>query len=219
MRSKSQPKRGSARPLARVALTPRTGRRFDIVAIGASAGGFHAITETLKSLPIAFPCSIVIVQHLHRRHKSLLSDLVGRLTELPVKQAEHGEVLLPGVVYIAPPDEHLLVGPGKLQLAHTQLVRFARPSIDLLFESVAGTYGSRSIGLVLSGSLRDGSLGLKLIKLAGGTTLVEDPKDAEFGSMPRAAIATECVDHVLPLREIGPMLMRLCGEEKPDHAG
>lgn len=164
----------------------------------------------LKPLPADFPCAIVIVQHLARQHKSHLTEVFGRVTALRVKDAEHDEVLLPGVVYMARPDEHLLLGPGKLQLAHTQLVHFLRPSIDLMFESVAGTYGSRSIGVVLSGTLHDGAKGLRTIKLAGGTTIAEDPDQAEFRSMPQAAVDTGCVDLILPLDEIAPTLVQMC---------
>ena len=185
-------------------------RRFDLVAIGASAGGLHALTTVLSPIEAKFPSSILVVQHLDPHHKSLMEDLLGRQTKLRVKQAEHGELLLPGVVYIAPPDEHLLVGPGKVQLAHSQLVHYSRPSIDLLFESVAGTYGSRSIGVVLSGSNRDGSAGIRAIREAGGTTIAQKPEDSEFKTMPQAAIATGCVEMVLRLEEIGPVLSELC---------
>jgi two-component system chemotaxis response regulator CheB len=186
-------------------------RSFDIVAMGASAGGLNALSQVLRVLPDNFPASIVVVQHLAPRHKSWIADLLGRSSpRLKVKQATHGEILLPGTVYTAPPDEHLLVGPGKIQLAHTQLVRFSRPSIDLLFESVAGMYGSRSIGVVLSGSGKDGAEGLRTIKESGGTTIVQAPETAEFRPMPEAAIATGCVDFVLPLEEIGKKLIELC---------
>jgi two-component system chemotaxis response regulator CheB len=164
----------------------------------------------LKLLPKGFPSSIVVVQHLAPTHKSWIANLIGHSTRLKVKQAEHGEILLPGVVYTAPPDEHLLVGPGKIQLAHTQLVRFSRPSIDLLFESVAGMYGSRSIGVVLSGSGKDGADGIRTIKEAGGVTIAQLPETAEFRIMPEAAIHTGCVDFVLQLRDIGEKLTQLC---------
>ena len=104
-------------------------RNFDVVALGSSAGGLNALTQVLSALPASFPSSIVVVQHLAPGHKSWIAKLLGRTTRLRVKQAEHGEILLPGVVYTAPPDEHLLVGPGKIQLAHSQLVHFSRPSI------------------------------------------------------------------------------------------
>ena len=102
------------------------------------------------------------------------------------------------------------MGPGKIQLAHTQLVHFSRPSIDLLFESVAGTYGSRSIGVALSGSGKDGAEGIRTIKEAGGVTMAQLPETAEFRPMPEAAIETGCVDFVLRLEEIGQKLTELC---------
>jgi two-component system chemotaxis response regulator CheB len=185
-------------------------RSYDIVAMGASAGGLKALNEVLHVLPRNFPCSIVVVQHLAPHHKSWMPDLLGRSSRVKVKQAEHGEILLPGTVYTAPPDEHLLVGPGKVQLAHTQLVRFSRPSIDLLFESVAGMYGSRSIGVILSGSGKDGAEGIRTIKESGGITMAQSVETAEFPPMPQAAIETGCVDFILPLEEIGSKLVELC---------
>jgi two-component system chemotaxis response regulator CheB len=187
-----------------------TERRFDVVAIGTSAGGLNALRVVLEPIPESFPSSILVVQHLDPQHKSLLGDLLSRHTRLRVKQAQHGEVLLPGVAYLAPPDEHLLAGPGKVQLAHTQLVHFSRPSIDLLFESVAGTYGSRCIGVVLTGSNKDGANGTRAIKEAGAVTIAQQPDTAEFKVMPCAAIATGCVDCILPLDEIGEALTELC---------
>ena len=198
------------------ATGPRyAGRRFDVVAIGSSAGGLQALTKVLAPLTADFPASILIVQHLDPHHKSMMSDLLSHKTRLRVKQAEHGEVLLPGVAYIAPPDGHLLAGPGKVQLAHSQLVHYSRPSIDLLFESVAGTYGSRSIAVVLSGSNRDGSAGIRAVKEAGGTTIAQEPGSAEFEVMPSAAIRTGTIDLVLDLQDIGPTLVELCTGKLP----
>ena len=197
-------------PKALGTVFPHSGARFDVVAIGASAGGFSALTEVLRQFKADLPASVLVVQHLDRKHKSVIAELLSRKTEIPVKLAEHGERMLPGIVYIAPPDEHLLAGPGKLQLAHSQLVNFLRPSIDLLFESVAGTYGSHSIGVVLSGTGKDGSAGIRAIKDAGGVTLAQDPNSSEFSAMPHAAVATGCVDLVLPLEQLGLKLMNLC---------
>lgn len=185
-------------------------RRYDVVAMGSSAGGLNALTQVLRGLPRNLPASIVVVQHLSPEHKSWISKLLGHSSPMKVKQAEHGEVMLPGTAYIAPPDEHLLVGPGKIQLAHSQLVHFSRPSIDLLFESVAGTYGSRAIGVVLSGSGRDGAAGIRAIKEAGGITIAQSPETAEFRPMPQAAVDTGCIDFVLPLEKIGSTLIELC---------
>ncbi|HEY6253367.1 MAG TPA: chemotaxis protein CheB [Candidatus Angelobacter sp.] len=189
---------------------PYSRRRYDVVALGASAGGLNALSQVLKALSKSFPSSIVVVQHVAPGHKSWMADLLSRSTQLKVKQAEHGEIMLPGTVYIAPPDEHLLVGPGKVQLAHSQLVHFSRPSIDLLFESVAGTYGSRSVGVVLSGSGRDGSAGIRTIKESGGVTIAQMPEKAEFRHMPEAAIETGCIDFILPLEKIGHKLTEIC---------
>jgi two-component system, chemotaxis family, protein-glutamate methylesterase/glutaminase len=185
-------------------------RRYDVVALGSSAGGLNALTHVLRSLPASFPSSIVVVQHLSPDHKSWMANLLGHTTRMKVKQAEHGEIMLPGTVYIAPPDEHLLVGPGKIQLAHSQLVHFSRPSIDLLFESVAGTYRSRAVAVVLTGSGSDGSTGVRAIKEAGGVTIAQAPESAEFSPMPQAAIDTGCIDFVLPLEKIGSTLIELC---------
>jgi two-component system chemotaxis response regulator CheB len=183
--------------------------RFDLVAIGASAGGLHALTEVLRPLPLDFP-GIVVVQHLDPKHKSHLASLLARRTSKQVKEAEHGEPILPGIVYIAPPDQHLLVGPGKIQLAHSQLVHFSRPSIDLMLESVAGMYGSRSVGVILSGSNHDGAVGIRAIREAGGTTVAQDPATAEFRTMPQASIATGCVDFVVSIAGLGLTLRNLC---------
>jgi two-component system, chemotaxis family, protein-glutamate methylesterase/glutaminase len=147
-------------------------------------------------------------------HKSHLAELLARKTAMQVKQAEHGEPILSGLVYIAPPDEHLLVGPGKIQLVHSQLVHFSRPSIDLMFESVAGMYGSRSMGVILSGSNRDGAVGIRAIREAGGTTIAQDPSTAEFRVMPQAAIDTGCVDMIVPISRMGAQLMQLCNGER-----
>ncbi len=198
------------RPQKKAAVPAYAKRRFDVVAIGTSAGGLNALSEVLRNLPRDFPSSIVVVQHLSPTHKSWMANLLGRSTRLAVKQAEHNEIMLPGTVYIAPPDEHLLVGPGKIQLAHSQLVHFSRPSIDLLFESVAGTYGSRAIAVVLSGAGRDGATGIRAIKEAGGATIAQKPDEAEFPPMPAAAIETGCIDFVVPLQKIGETLIEQC---------
>jgi len=186
--------------------------RYDLIAIGASAGGLSALTEVLRPMATDSP-AILVVQHLDPMHKSHLAELIARKTDKQVKQAEHGEPILPAFVYIAPPDEHLLVGPGKIQLVHSQLVHFSRPSIDLMFESVAGMYGSRSIGVILSGSNRDGAAGIRAIREAGGTTVAQDPVTAEFRVMPQSSIDTGCIDLVVPLNQLGMTLTKLCRGE------
>ncbi len=186
--------------------------RHRIIALGASAGGLNSISQVLSRLPRSLPCGVLVVQHLSPDHKSLMPELLLRRTELPVHQAVDGEEILPGVVYTAPPGQHLLAEPGSVRLLRTPEVHHHRPSIDLLFESVAVNYGSRGIVAVFSGSGADGAIGLRAVKMAGGRTLAEDPTKAEFNSMPYAAIATGSVDLVLTAVKIGDALVELCNE-------
>ncbi|HZP18023.1 MAG TPA: chemotaxis protein CheB [Terriglobales bacterium] len=178
------------------------------MAIGASAGGFPALVDILSAIQPEFP-AIVIVQHLDPRHKSQMAALLARKTQKPVKEAEDGEPIIQGTIYIGPPDEHLLVTRGRIQLAHSRLIRFSRPSIDILFGSVAATYGNRAIGVILSGSNRDGADGISAIKRVGGVTIAQDPATAVYRIMPQAAIDTGCVDAIVPLNRIGETLSKL----------
>ncbi len=183
---------------------------FDVVAVAASAGGIGALSRILTELPEDFPVPMIVVQHLDPRHRSLLAEILSRRTPLRVRQAHHGAKLMPGNVYIAPPDNHVLANAdGTLSLSHSELVHFVRPSADLLFESVAGAYRDRAIALVLTGTGSDASMGVRAIKAVNGTVIVQDPDDAEFGGMPRAAIATGEVDFVLPVGEIAEALVTL----------
>lgn len=208
------PKRNSKPVPAAVSSPPHNwSLHYDVIAIGASAGGLNALIDVLRPVVADFP-PIIVVQHLDPMHKSHLAELLARKAGKLVKEAEHGEPILPAHVYVGPPDEHLLVGPGKVQLVHSQLVHFSRPSIDLLFESIAGMYGSRAIGVVLSGSNRDGATGIRAIREAGGTTIAQEPATAGFRQMPEAAIDTGCVDFVVPVDQLGKMLNRLCNGEK-----
>lgn len=183
---------------------------FDIVALAASAGGLTALTEVVSTLPAEFAGAIVVVQHLDPRHRSLMAEILSRRTGLNVKQAEEGDKLAPGTVYVAPPNNHLLVnGNGTLSLSQSELVHFLRPSADLLFESVAASYKDRAIAVVLTGTGSDGSMGVGAIKKMGGTVIVQDDKSAEFSGMPTAAIKTGNVDFILRLDEISSALVTL----------
>ncbi len=194
--------------------TTGEGLRYRVIALGASAGGFGSISHILGSLPGTLPCGVLVVQHLSPDHRSLMADLLVRRTSMQVHQAVDGEQILAGVVYIAPPGQHLLAEPGSVRLLRTPEVHFHRPSIDLLFESVAVNYGKYAIAAVLSGSGNDGAAGLRSVKMAGGTTLAEDPMTAEFTSMPYAAIATGCVDMVLSASKIGEALVGLLAGDR-----
>jgi two-component system chemotaxis response regulator CheB len=183
---------------------------FEIVALAASAGGLKALTDVLSELPRNFPAAIVVVQHLDPRHRSLMAELLGKRTALPVSEACEGDTLAPGHAYVAPPNRHLLVNPDRtLSLTQSELVHFVRPSADLLFESTAASYRERAIAVVLSGSGKDGAMGVKAIKKMGGTVIVQDEKTSEFFGMPEAAQRTGVVDFVLPLHEIAPALQTL----------
>jgi two-component system chemotaxis response regulator CheB len=183
---------------------------FEVVAAAASAGGLTALSRVLSELPADFPAPILVVQHLDPRHRSLMVEILAKRTFLDVQQAEDKMRMEPGTVYIAPPDYHLLVdADGTLSLSHSELVHFVRPSADLLFESVAANYKERAIAVVLTGTGRDGSMGVKAIKTMGGTVLAQDEKTSEFFGMPGAAIETKSVDFVLPLEDIAPALIAL----------
>ncbi len=182
---------------------------FEVVAIGSSAGGVEALHLVLSVIPADFPAAILIVQHMDPRHKSLLAMLLGRHCKLPVRQAEEGEPIVGGTVYIAQPDMHMIVRDRHIAMTDTKHVHFSRPSIDVLFESVANVYGDRAIGVILSGSGSDGANGIREIKAKGGTTVVQDPSRAVQPSMPQAARGTGCVDFTLPLEDMGMGIVKL----------
>ncbi|HEV8096879.1 MAG TPA: chemotaxis protein CheB [Burkholderiales bacterium] len=188
----------------------RSDAAFEIVALAASAGGLHALSQVLAAIPKDFPAAIVVVQHLDPRHRSLMADILSKRTALSVKQAQEGDVLVPGAAYIAPPNRHLLVhSDGRLSLSQTELVHFVRPSADLLFESTAASYREHAIAVVLSGTGSDGSMGVQAIKKMGGTVIAQDEKTSQFYGMPAAAVQTGCVDFILPLDEIPSALLSL----------
>ena len=178
--------------------------------MAASAGGLNALSQVLVALPADFPAAIVVVQHLDPRHRSLMAELLDRRTSLSVREAADGMTLAAGTVAVAPPNRHLLVRPdGTMALTDSELVHFLRPSADLLFESMAGSYRDGVVAVVLSGTGSDGAMGVRAVKQVGGTVIAQSPGTAEFDGMPVAAIATGSVDFVLPLEEIGPAVVAL----------
>ena len=190
--------------------------KCELIAIGASAGGLPALIKIVSTLEPGGP-AILIVQHLDPRHKSQIPQLLGRRASVRVKEAEDGEPIAPATIYVGPADEHLLVSEGRIQLAHSRLIRFSRPSIDVMFASVAATYGGRAIGVILSGSNRDGADGIAAIKRAGGVTIAQSPDSAEYRVMPQAAIDTGCVDHVISLDKMGKSLSLLSQGQQLRH--
>jgi len=183
---------------------------FEIIVVGTSIGGLKALQTLLSALPDGFSVPVVIVQHRGKDSDTGLCEFLGRHSRLPVSEPEDKEIILPGHVYLAPRDYHLLVEKGSFALSTDPAVGFARPSIDVLFESAADHYQEKTIGVVLTGANRDGARGLAAIKLRGGLTLVEDPALAACPEMPEAAIASTQVDRVLSLAELGPLLGNLC---------
>lgn len=187
-----------------------------VIAIGGSADGFMGLATILQAFPMGFPAAVVITQHLPRGKKSLLPRLLARRCKLQVKEAAPAEPLRSSVVYLAPPDHHLVIEDNHLNVTAGPPVNFSRPSIDVTFQSVAARCGSRAIGVVLSGGGRDGAKGLRAIKNAGGTTIVQDPSDARIATMPLSALAADHVDFMLPISQIGPTLVRLVTEPLDD---
>jgi two-component system chemotaxis response regulator CheB len=192
-------------PLARP-----TGR--DLVVIGASAGGIEALRDIVQLLPEDLPAAVVVVVHLPPEAKSALPAILARRTLLFTVEAHDRDTIQPGRVYVAPPDKHVLIEDGHLRLSRGPRENGHRPAIDPLFRSAARSYGPRVIGVVLSGNLEDGTVGLGAIEDAGGATVVQDPEDALYPSMPRHAIAYDDPQHVLPASEIAALITHLTSE-------
>lgn len=186
---------------------------YGLVTVGASWGGLGALIHLLSALPKDFCMPIVVAQHRHPKARHPLELLLAPRTALSVREAQDRDTLAPGVVYLAPADYHLLVEPGFLSLSLDEQVRYSRPSIDVLFESAADAYADRLVGVILTGSNRDGADGIATVKRCGGLAVVQDPDTAERREMPDAAIAAAPVDHVLGLAEIASLLREMCGAE------
>jgi two-component system chemotaxis response regulator CheB len=183
---------------------------FEMVAVGTSLGGFEALKEVLGNLPEDFPAPIAIVQHRSGEDSGGMIRLLAAHTRLPVFEVEDKDEIVSGCVYLSPANYHLIVERGRFALSADQPVMYARPSIDVLFESVADSFGPRAIGVLLTGMSRDGTAGLLRIKERGGLAVVQDPVSAEGPTMPSSAIASVAVDRILPLRDIAPFLVELC---------
>ncbi len=178
--------------------------------IGSSAGGLNALKVLLHGLSEGFNIPLIIVQHISADSENYLIQILNDIRKLQVKEADEKEQPMPGMAYLAPPNYHLLLEPDRtFTLTIDERVNYARPSIDVLFETAAEAYKDKLIGIILTGANNDGSKGLKKIKDFGGLTIVQDPETAEVASMPRAAILTSAVDQIIPLEEIAPFLNSL----------
>ncbi|MEA3187574.1 MAG: two-component system, chemotaxis family, protein-glutamate methylesterase/glutaminase [Chthoniobacter sp.] len=174
--------------------------RLEAVAIGASAGGVTALREFFSLLKPTVPMAFFVVLHIGR--KSYLDQVLSRRDGPLVSFGNDGEMIEPGHVYIAPPGYHLVATSNLIRLSDAPPRLWSRPSIDILFESVAVNFQTRATGIILTGLLNDGAKGLRRIKEEGGTAIVQDPDEAEQPSMPRSALAATEVDHCLPLAKI-----------------
>ena len=183
-------------------------KRFPTVGIGTSAGGVHALQMFFESLPDAVDAAFVVVVHLDPEHQSELPSILATRTKMPVTQVSGRVKLEPRHVYVIPPNRQLMVTDQHLAIAQFDEPRWQRAPIDLFFRSLAAQRGD-DFAIVLSGAGSDGAVGIKAVKEAGGIILVQDPDEAEYGSMPRAAVATGLADFVLPVREIAARLPEL----------
>ncbi len=188
--------------------------RVELVVIGASAGGVEALVQVVQNLPGNLPIPVLVVLHLAAHHASYLPEILSRRGMLPATQPANGEWMRPGHIYVAPPDQHLAVQDQHMLVQHLPRENGVRPAIDVLFRTAAKEYGPQCAGVILSGTLDDGTAGLYVIKARGGIAIVQDPDDALYPEMPRNALSQVEADYVLPLSEIGPTIARVAREER-----
>jgi two-component system, chemotaxis family, protein-glutamate methylesterase/glutaminase len=190
----------------------------DIVVIGCSAGGVEALPKLFSNLPRNTPAGFFVVMHVSATTESYLPRIISRHAKMPCDHASHGEPIQRGKIYVAPPDRHLLLEADKITLGHGPRENRHRPAVDPLFRSAAQHFGSRVIGIVLTGSLDDGTAGLQAIKRCGGLTIVQHPEDALAPGMPLSALQYVSVDHVVTLDKMGTLVKKLIGKTAGDPA-
>lgn len=189
--------------------------KYEAIVIGLSSGGMSAMKVMFSLLPKDFNIPIIVVQHLNARSDSHWIKLLNEKSNLHIKEADEKEKILPGNIYIAPPNYHLLIEKDKtFSLTIDERVSYARPSIDVLFESAAESYRNKLIGVVLTGSNHDGTNGIKRIKEYGGLAIIQDPKTAESAYMPTSAIAAIEPDYILSLENIIELLIKIDHQKK-----
>ena len=184
----------------------------DIVVVGASAGGVETLIKLVEKLPADLPASVFVVLHIPPQNPSLMPEILSRSGRLKAVHPRDGEAIQQGCIYVAPPDLHLLVEQEHIHLLRGPRENRHRPAIDPLFRSAAAAYGPRVVGVILTGSLDDGTAGLLAIKRLGGVAIVQDPADALYPSMPLNALGHVNVDYKLPVSEMGPLITHLAYE-------
>jgi two-component system chemotaxis response regulator CheB len=180
------------------------------IVIGSSAGGLFALTSILDELPYNYPVPVIIIQHRVKERSQLLEEILQSRCRVTVKQADEKEQVRSGFIYIAPPGYHLLVESDKtFSLAADVPEKHSMPSIDVLFETAAYCYGKSLIAIILTGASNDGSDGMRITKTLGGLTIAQDPEEAQFPFMPRAAISMGAISKVMKLHEIKNFLLTI----------
>lgn len=192
----------------------RGGAPARVIGIGASAGGVDALMRLVRKLPADLSAAICVVLHVPSSGRSLLAPILGRHTDLQVVEAQDGEPLAAGRVYVAPNDRHLMLADGEVRLDRGPKENGVRPAVDPMLRTLAASYGPHSVAVILSGALGDGSAGVVAVREAGGAVIVQDPDDATVPSMPESALrAVGSADAVLQASEIGPALERMVGSD------
>ena len=184
--------------------------RRNVIVIGASAGGVEALCAVVATLPIDLAAAVLVVLHIPSDGHSVLPAILGRAGPLPARHPESGDLMRQGVIYVAPPDHHLVIDDKRILLTHGPREHGHRPAIDVLFRSAASSAGARVVAVVLSGVLDDGTAGLAAVALGGGVTAVQDPADAVYPDMPKSAMAHVHIDHVAAAAQLGELLGGLC---------
>jgi two-component system, chemotaxis family, protein-glutamate methylesterase/glutaminase len=190
-----------------------------VIGIAASAGGLEALRQVVGGLPADFPAAICVTLHIPATSRSLLAPILDRAGPLRAVAATEGLSLRPGVVYVAPADRHLLVGPDSVSLGRGPKENGSRPAADPMFRSLAASWGPRAVAVVLSGALDDGSAGAVAVAAAGGTVIAQDPLDALVPGMPSSVIAADSPERIVPAGEVAQVLRELVAEPEPDPKG
>lgn len=183
---------------------------YEAIVIGVSSGGMNAMKVMFSRLPKNFSIPIIIVQHINARSDNQWIRLLNNKNDLNIKEADEKETIEPGNIYIAPANYHLMIEKNKaFSLSIDERVNYARPSIDVLFESAAEAYKNKLIGMVLTGASSDGTKGIKWVKELGGLAIIQDPETAESPYMPASAISAIKPDYILSLEDIAELLIKI----------
>lgn len=184
----------------------------DILLLGASAGGVHALSEVVGSLPPDLPAAVFVVLHISPYGRSAMPAILTRAGALPAVHPQDGDPIAPGRVYVAPPDHHIVLERDRIRVSRGPTENGQRPAVDVLFRTAAEAFGRRVIAVVLTGTLDDGTAGMAVVKRRRGLAVVQDPEEADYPGMPLSAVRNVAVDHVLSLRDIPELLVTLVRE-------